>query len=152
VEVGQGSDNAPDAMVSKVTEVRYMAKKEMKGKPRLELLKRKALEEMAFIRTFGIDKYANDVDWRLNPIEEYLGAALRHIYKHLDGEQNDEESGRLHLGHAMVDLMLAIELVRNPGAFDHTSDTLPYTMGAPIISGGGGSGYNIISINGKVIE
>lgn len=90
-----------------------MAKKETTGKPRLELLKRTALEQMAFIRTFGIDKYQNDTDWRLNPVEDYAGAALRHIYKCLDGEKIDQESGYMHLAHAMVDLMLAIELAKD---------------------------------------
>lgn len=89
-----------------------MAKKENTGKPRLELLKRSALEEMAFIREFGIAKYQNDTDWRLNPVEDYAGAALRHIYKFVDGELVDKESGYMHLAHAMVDLMLAIELVK----------------------------------------
>lgn len=96
-----------------LNEQKKMAKKENTGKPRLELLKRTALEQMAFIRTFGIEKYLNDTDWRLNPVEDYAGAALRHIYKFLDGEKIDQESGYMHLAHAMVDLMLAIELEKD---------------------------------------
>lgn len=96
-----------------IEEQKRMAKKENTGKPRLELLKRTALEQMAFIRTFGIEKYQNDTDWRLNPVEDYAGAALRHIYKFLDGEEIDQESGYMHLAHAMVDLMLAIELTKD---------------------------------------
>lgn len=92
-----------------------MALKETQGKPRLELLKRHPLELVAFIREYGINKYQNDTDWVHNPVEDYLGAALRHIFKHLDGELNDQESNFLHLAHAMTDIMLAIELLHIQG-------------------------------------
>jgi len=90
-----------------------MAKKEIEGKPQLHLLKIKSLEEMARVRMFGIKKYKNDIDWKQNSQEDYLSAALRHIYKYLDGSHIDKESHCNHLAHAMVDLMLAYELTHN---------------------------------------
>ena len=59
---------------------------------------------------FGISKYKNDTDWVYNDQADYLGAALRHIYKYLDGNKIDNESGCSHLAHAMISLMLAYEL------------------------------------------
>ena len=90
-----------------------MARKEVNGKPQLHLLKRHSLEQMALVRMFGVAKYENDTDWKLNPVEDYLSAALRHIYKHLSGEQLDPESGLDHLAHGMVSLMLALEINNN---------------------------------------
>jgi hypothetical protein len=87
-----------------------MTLKDTHGKPKLELLKKRPLEAVAKVREFGINKYQNDQDWQFNSVECYLGAALRHIYSHLDGDEYDLESGMPHLAHSMTDLMLAIEL------------------------------------------
>jgi hypothetical protein len=64
------------------------------------------------VREFGIKKYGDDTSWIRTHPDEYLGAALRHIYKHLEGEELDDESGIEHIYHAMTSLMLAAELLK----------------------------------------
>lgn len=39
----------------------------------------------------------------------YIGAALRHIFAYLDGEENAEDSGAPHLGHAMACLGIIVD-------------------------------------------
>ena len=89
--------------------------KDTKGKARLELLKRHTLIGIAKVREFGINKYQNDVDWQHTPEHAYLGAALRHIYAAIDGEELDPESGLPHIDHAMASLMLHSEQKRLRG-------------------------------------
>jgi len=79
------------------------------GKPPLELLDPIALRETAKVLLYGERKYAA-YNWRKGLSQRRtLGAALRHIYAHLDGEDLDE-SGELHLAHAMCEIMFAIRM------------------------------------------
>jgi len=86
--------------------------KDLKNKPKLQLLKYHALAGIAKVREFGISKYQEDVSWVKTHPDEYIGAALRHLYKHMDGEPLDDESGLPHIDHAMTSLMLASEVIR----------------------------------------
>jgi len=86
--------------------------KDLAGKPKLHLLRLESLAGMARVREFGISKYGDDMSWIKTHPDEYLGASLRHIYKHLEGEALDPESGIEHIFHAMTSLMLAAELLK----------------------------------------
>lgn len=88
-----------------------MARKQLEGKPKLQLLKYNALAGIARVREFGIAKYEEDFSWRETHEHEYIGAALRHLYKHMNGEELDHESGLPHIDHAMTSLMLASEII-----------------------------------------
>jgi len=80
------------------------------GKPPLELLDRVALVETALVLRHGEQKYGA-FNWRKGLSQRRaLGAALRHIYAHLDREDIDQDSGLLHLAHAMCELMFAIRM------------------------------------------
>lgn len=85
--------------------------KDLAGKPKLQLLKLHTLAGIARVREFGINKYGNDDLWMDTDPDEYLGASLRHIYKHLSGESLDPESGLPHIHHALTSLMLASEII-----------------------------------------
>lgn len=87
-----------------------MAKKILKGKPKLGLLFGDSLSDIAFVREFGNDRYG-PTDWKEVEGIEYIHASLRHIYKHLGGELLDSESNQSHLAHAMASLMLANEII-----------------------------------------
>lgn len=68
-------------------------------KPRMELLDSEWLEEVAWVLTFGARKYAAD-NWRGGiSIRRLLGAALRHLFAVVRGEDRDPESGLTHVGH-----------------------------------------------------
>ncbi len=79
------------------------------GKPPLELLDRIALIEAARVMKHGEERYGA-YNWRKGLSQRRtLGAALRHLYAHLDGEDLDE-SGCLHLAHALVEISFAIRM------------------------------------------
>ena len=78
-------------------------------KVRVELLSVDAMNEIAKVMTFGAKKYA-DHNWRngFNWSRLY-GAALRHLFAHLNGEDKDPESGLSHLAHAGCCIQFLIE-------------------------------------------
>jgi hypothetical protein len=82
--------------------------KDTAGKPRYSLLPRKGCEAVIAVREFGTAKYHGDSEnWRKVPQREWAEACLRHVFKWLDGEENDEESGLSHLAHAATSMLLA---------------------------------------------
>lgn len=88
------------------------------GKPRMELLDRDLIEEIAKVLTFGAQKY-DAHNWRKGlVVSRLLGACLRHVFAFLAGEDNDPESGLSHLGHAGCCLMFAMWTVRHKPDLD----------------------------------
>ena len=87
-----------------------MTAKDTKGKPKLSYIPYEAMVRIAEVRQFGVDKYGDDTCWRQVDQRDFLDAALRHIYKHLDGVDVDPESGLTHVAHAATSLILALGL------------------------------------------
>lgn len=84
------------------------------GKPRMELLDAYALEQLALVLTFGAQKYEAH-NWRKGLTKgRLLGAALRHLFAHLRGEDRDAESGLSHVAHAMCCCMFLLGLEHRP--------------------------------------
>lgn len=82
------------------------------GKPPMELLGAYALEEVAKVLDFGRKKYAQH-NWRKGiSIGRLLGAALRHIFAYMRGEDVDAETGLSHMAHAMCCCMFIIWTAR----------------------------------------
>ena len=82
------------------------------GKPRMDLLDRVWLEEVAKVLGFGAQKYAAH-NWRQGIAQSRLiAAAMRHLMAHNDGEDTDPESGLPHLAHASCCLMFATNMMR----------------------------------------
>ena len=79
-------------------------------KPRMYLLPPKALTEVANVLTFGANKY-DEHNWKKldNLQNRYTGAALRHIFAHMDGEELDPETGLDHIAHALCCLLFKLE-------------------------------------------
>jgi len=79
-------------------------------KIRLELLSGSWINGVGQVLTFGAKKYAAH-NWRAGLARSrLLGAALRHIFAYLGGEDCDPETQLLHLYHASCCLMFASEL------------------------------------------
>ena len=79
-------------------------------KPPFELLSSPWVEGVARVLGHGRKKYAAH-NWRLGISQgRLLGAALRHVFAYLRGEDLDPESGLSHLLHASCCLMFAFEL------------------------------------------
>lgn len=82
-----------------------VAVKKDDGKNRLELLDPAWLEEVGKVLTFGAKKY-EDHNWRKGfAWSRLFGAALRHIFAFVRGEDKDPETGLSHLAHASCCLM-----------------------------------------------
>lgn len=84
----------------------------------MELLDPFAIEQLALVLTFGAQKYA-DWDWA-NGLSygRLLGAALRHIFAYMRGEDHDPESGLLHTSHALCCLMMVVSMTRRHPEMD----------------------------------
>jgi len=79
-------------------------------KPRMYLLPPKAITEVSKVLTFGASKYDEDNWKKLDNLQNrYTGAALRHIFAHMDGEELDPETELDHLAHAMCCLLFKLE-------------------------------------------
>lgn len=80
------------------------------GKAMLHLLPPKSILEVGKVLTYGAEKYDAE-NWRKVPDlqDRYASAALRHIFAHIDGELDDEETGLSHLAHAMCCLLFKLE-------------------------------------------
>jgi hypothetical protein len=79
-------------------------------KSRLDLVPSKALELVGHVLRHGAEKYSAE-NWRkCKDHKKYIAAALRHLFKHLDREFTDRESGYLHLAHAACSALFALDL------------------------------------------
>ena len=79
-------------------------------KPQLYLLPPNSIVEVGKVLTYGAEKYDPE-NWRkVDDLQNrYTSAALRHIFAHMEGEKNDEETGLSHLAHAMCCLLFKLE-------------------------------------------
>jgi hypothetical protein len=83
-------------------------KKFDEGKIRVDLLPSESLFAVAEVLTFGASKYGEH-NWRKGMAWSRLyAAAQRHMMKWNAGETHDEESGKNHLAHACVNLLMLL--------------------------------------------
>jgi hypothetical protein len=80
------------------------------GKLQYGLLPPLALKATVEILTFGAEKYEPD-NWKNVPDSKrrYFDAMQRHLWSWKEGEQNDPETSKNHLAHAMCCLMFLYE-------------------------------------------
>lgn len=72
------------------------------GKPRLTLVPRKMIYDIAWVRMYGLQKYPDGgIDnWKKVELERLRDSAYRHFMAYLDDPTGlDEESGLPHLWH-----------------------------------------------------
>ena len=78
-------------------------------KVQMELLSEPAIEGLARVLTYGAKKYAAD-NWRKGMgWRRLIGAALRHLFEFMRGNDLDAESGLPHIDHALCCLMFLSE-------------------------------------------
>lgn len=68
-----------------------------------------ALEAYSAVCEYGEGKYARGNFRKGAPITQYLDSALRHLLSRLRGERFDPESGKPHAGHALWNVIQAME-------------------------------------------
>lgn len=96
--------------MTNITPLPTEGKKYDQDKPRLELFPSIAIEEISKVLTFGAKKYeswnwAHGLKW-----SRLAGAALRHLFAWLRGEDKDPETGLSHLAHLGCCVVFLIHL------------------------------------------
>lgn len=88
------------------------------NKPRLSLIPKEALWQIGGALTYG-EKHYGTHNWRKGiPISLLLDAAMRHISQFAEGEDIDPGSGNPHLGNAIANLCMAIQLLKDKPSCD----------------------------------
>lgn len=81
------------------------------GKPKLTLVPRKILFDIARVREYGNRKYGSSENWKQVEPERYRDAAFRHLCAYLnDPTGTDEESGLPHLWHLACNVAFLCEM------------------------------------------
>jgi len=100
-------------------------------KVRLDLLPMRAVNAVGQVLTFGAKKY-KDNNWRGGmKWGRLIGAALRHTFAFMCGEDCDPESGLHHLAHAACDVLFVLEYVITKTGEDDRFPYLTYTGPEP---------------------
>ena len=83
------------------------------GKADYSLIPLASMKEAAKVLEYGATKYARD-NWKRPTHWSVSFACLqRHLAAWQDGEDNDPESGRNHLGHAMCNILQMLHMLEN---------------------------------------
>lgn len=81
------------------------------GKPRLTLVPRQILFDIAKVREYGTKKYGDPENWKQVDKQRYRDAAFRHFLAYLDDPEGlDEESGLPHLSHLACNIAFLCEM------------------------------------------
>ena len=81
------------------------------GKPKLTLVPRQIIFDVAEVREYGVKKYGSSENWKAVDIQRYRDAAFRHFMKYLDDPKGvDEESGLTHLAHLACNIAFLCEM------------------------------------------
>lgn len=84
------------------------------GKPKLSLVPRQIIFDIAKVREYGLQKYGESESWKQVDIWRYRDAAFRHFMAYLDDPQGvDAESGLSHLSHLACNIAFLSELEKN---------------------------------------
>ena len=75
-------------------------------KVRYDLVDPEAIHGIALAFTSGLDKGYAEEDWRSVPKHKYIAAYQRHMREHRRGNLFDEETGLLHIDHALANLVI----------------------------------------------
>jgi hypothetical protein len=81
------------------------------GKPRLTLVPRQIIWDIAAVRVYGNQKYGDPDNWKQVEPERYRDALMRHLMAYLDDPTSvDSESGLPHLWHIACNVAFLCEL------------------------------------------
>lgn len=93
------------------------------GKPKLTLVPRQIIFDIARVREYGTAKYHDPDNWKRVEIERYRDAAFRHFMAYLDDPKGvDAESGLPHLSHLACNIAFLCEMEKRDVTMDLASD------------------------------
>ena len=88
------------------------------NKPRLELIPQSTMTAMGTVLSYGAKKYAEHNYLKGMAWTRLAGAAGRHLWSWLAGEEDDPESGLPHLSHALASIAMLIETIERKKGLD----------------------------------
>ena len=91
------------------------------SKPNINLVPPASIAYQALAMQFGaITKGYGPFNWRSKKViaSIYIAATLRHVFKFMDGQDLDEESGYPELGHALASLGILVDALENGNLID----------------------------------
>lgn len=81
------------------------------GKPKITLVPRQIIWDIAEVREYGNKKYGSPDNWKNVEPERYRDALCRHFLKYLDDPKSlDKESGIKHLKHMACNIAFLCEM------------------------------------------
>ncbi len=93
-----------------------------KGKLQYGLIPPSALKALAKVLTYGAKKYKPNNWQKVEDPQRYVDAAMRHLEKWRNGEENDKESKLSHLDHLLTNIAFLIHLNAKPQYFGTKND------------------------------
>ena len=85
-----------------------------KGKPKLTLVPRQIIFDIAEVREYGVEKYKDPDNWKKVEVERYCDALYRHMMAFLDDPEGvDAESGIKHYKHMACNMAFICEMMKN---------------------------------------
>ncbi len=97
------------------------------GKVPLDLLPMDALVEVGEILKFGAEKYA-PYNWARGMLySRLIAACMRHVFSFNKGEDNDPETGRSHIAHALCCLLFLMEYETKKNEYKQFDDRFDWT-------------------------
>jgi hypothetical protein len=95
------------------------------GKLRLTLVPTEAVEAVAAIRMFGVQKYTDPENWKRVEKDRYKDAAFRHYVRYLREPYGmDSESNLPHLWHCLCNLFFLCALEIEDGTLPQPQDSV----------------------------
>ena len=95
------------------------------GKLRLTLVPTEAVEAVAAIRMYGVQKYTDESNWKRVEKERYRNAACRHLIEYLrEPFGMDCESNLPHLWHCLCNLFFLCSLEIQDGTLPKPQDAV----------------------------
>lgn len=95
------------------------------GKLRLTLVPTEAVEAVAAIRMYGVQKYTDKNNWKRVEKERYKDAALRHFIRYCREPYGmDDESNLPHLWHCLCNLFFLCSLEIQDGTLPQPQDAV----------------------------
>ena len=93
------------------------------GKPRITLVPRRIIWDIAAVREYGCRKYKDPENWKRVEPQRYRDALMRHLLAYLDDPDSvDAESGLPHLWHAACNIAFLCDLEKEVWTDDQKGD------------------------------
>lgn len=89
-----------------------------KEKPKIHLLTKDSIFDIADVLTWGAKKYGIYNFMEGIEYTRLIDAAMRHLLKFSNGEDLDPESGKNHVAHAGANIIMLLWMIHNKKEFD----------------------------------